>query len=313
MRMILLFVAAFSLGAAAPPGGEAPPYHALTHEFARFYDHTVKMPEAARVALFRKRFDRLFPGFYEPAPGQSEAEFDRQVARSLSGFAAIRPQYERVERDFPAAYARAMAHFRTFFPGFRPTLPVWFIHSLGRMDGGARTMRGKTYMIFGADVIARIHSDGTIGPFLDHELFHVENSRWFKDCVPETTVWCALWQEGGATYAASQMNPGADDHALMLDQPKPIRAAVDADWRTALCTTKRDFDAATRKAYANYFFAGSGGRFPARWGYYVGYRLMQRIGKAHSLGEIDHMDHRAARAALTSALDAAIAEAGGCA
>ncbi|RIA46878.1 putative Zn-dependent protease DUF2268 [Hephaestia caeni] len=309
-RSVLFLLAGLALSGAAPARA---PYHALTHDFERFHDRTAEMPEAARVALFRKSFDRLFPGFYEPSPGQSDVEFDRQVAKALNGFAAIRPQYERVEHDFPAAYAKAMEHFRTFFPGFRPTLPVWFIHSLGRMDGGTRTIRGTTYLVFGADVIARIHSDGTIGPFLDHELFHVENGRWFKDCAPETTVWCALWQEGGATYAAAQMNPGADDHALMLDQPKPIRAAVDADWRAALCTTKRDFDADTRDAYSGYFLADGAGRFPARWGYYVGYRLLQRVGEHHSLSDIDHMDHRAARAALTKALDAAIAEAGGCA
>jgi len=307
MRLILMLAAMLALGSAAPP------YHSLTRDFVRFHDETATMPQAERVASFRKRFDRLLPGFYEPASGQTDAQFDQQVAKALDGFAAIRPQYEKVERDFPAAYAQAIAHFRRFFPGFRPTLPVWFIHSLGRMDGGTRQVNGKTLMIFGADVIARIHSDGTIGPFLDHELFHVENGQWFKDCDPDTTIWCALWQEGGATYAASQMNANADDHMLMLDQPKPIRAAVDADWRTALCATKRDFDAGSEQAYQSYFMGNTGKHgFPPRWGYYVGYRLMQRIGKQHSLGEIDHMDHKAARAALVAALDGAIADAGGC-
>jgi hypothetical protein len=310
-RALLSCLFLFALCSASPA---RVPYHSLTRDFARFHDETTAMPQAARVALFRKRFDRLLPGFYQPASGQTDAQFDQQVTKALDGFAAIRPRYEKVERDFPAAYTQAIAHFRRFFPGFRPMLPVWFIHSLGRMDGGTRQVNGKTVMIFGADVIARIHSDGTIGPFLDHELFHVENGQWFKDCEPDTTVWCALWQEGGATYAASQMNPDASDHMLMLDQPKPIRAAVDADWRTALCTTKRDFDAGSDQAYQSYFM-GNGGKagFPPRWGYYVGYRLMQRIGKQHSLAEIDHMDHMAARATLTAALDGAIADVGGCA
>jgi hypothetical protein len=310
-RALFICLSLFALCGASP--AEAP-YHSLTREFARFHDKTETMPRTARIALFRKHFDRLLPGFYQPAFGQTDAEFDQQVTKALDGFAAIRPQYEKVERDFPDAYAQAIVHFRRFFPGFEPVLPVWFIHSLGRMDGGTREVNGKTVMIFGADVIARIHGDGTIGPFLDHELFHVENGQWFKDCEPDTTIWCGLWQEGGATYAASQMNAGASDHMLMLDQPKPIRTAVDANWPVALCTTRRDFDANSEQAYASYFLSHGGkAGFPARWGYYVGYRLMQRISKQHSLSAIDHMNHRAARAALSAALDGAIVDAGGCA
>lgn len=289
------------------------PYSSLTREFATFHDATRTMPEKDRVALFRQRFGKLFPGFYAPSPGQSDEQFERTIAGSLNRFDAIRADYEKVERQFPIAYAAGIRHFRAQFPGFRPVLPVWFVHSLGRMDGGTRTFNGKTYMIFGADVIAKIHTDGTIGPFLDHELFHVENGQWFKDCVPDTTVWCSLWQEGGATYAASVMNPGADDHTLMLDLPKPIRPAVDAQWPLALCTIRRDLDKGDEATYASYFFGGDRQQvFPSRWGYYVGYRLMQRVGKRHTLAEIDRMDHAAARKEIDRELRAMIAEAGGC-
>jgi len=296
--------------AAASPPPAAPPYHSLTAEFEHFYDETTAMPDAQRVALFRQRFDALFSGFYEPADGQSDAEFNASIAKSLAAFPALREKYEATERDFPAAYAAGIAHFRAQFPGFKPTLPVWFVHSLGRMDGGTRTLKGKNYMIFGSDEIAKIHGSDDIGPFLDHEMFHVENGQWFKDCE---AMWCSLWQEGGATYAASVMNPGSDDHRLMLDQPGPIRAAVDADWRGALCQVRTDLDSTDHKVYAGYFFGGKHEqKFPARWGYYVGFRLMQRIGKTMTLSQIDHLDNKAARPVVTRELDAMIAEAGGC-
>ncbi|THD36552.1 MAG: hypothetical protein E7773_05945 [Sphingomonas sp.] len=307
---LIVLDAAMLTGAAKQPPA---PYHSLTREFAQFYDSTVAMPEAARVALFRQRFAARFPGFYAPADGQSDEQFNRNIAASLRNFPALRARYEQTERDFPRAYAAGLRHFRAQFPGFKPVLPVWFVHSLGRMDGGTRTYGGKTYMVFGADVIAQIHGDGTIGPFLDHELFHVENGQWFKDCQPDTTVWCSLWQEGGATYAASVMNPGADDHTLMLDLPKPIRPAVDAKWQAALCTLRRDLDKGDQATYASYFMGGGGEQaFPKRWGYYVGYRLMQRVGKRHSLAQIDHMGHAAARAEIDRELGGMIAEAGGC-
>jgi hypothetical protein len=306
----LLLSAALALApaAAAPPA--KPPYHSLTAEFERFHDETVAMPEPQRIALFRKRFNALFPGFYEPADGQTEAGFEASIAKSLAAFPALRARYEATERDFPRLYAAGIAHFRAQFPGFQPRLPVYFIHSLGRMDGGTRTLKGKDYMIFGADVIARIHDRADTGPFLDHEMFHVENGQWFKDC---DQLWCSLWQEGTATYAASVMNPGADDHKLMLDQPAPIRAAVDADWRGALCQTRADFASTDQKVYAGYFFGGERQqKFPARWGYYVGFRLVQRLGKTMSLAAIDHLDNQAARPIVVRELDSMIAEAGGC-
>ena len=313
MKRTIMALAGLLLIQASGNARTTAPYRSLTRDFAKFQDATRAMSEKERVALFRQRFGELFPGFYAPSSGQSDAQFDRTVAASLNGFDAVRAGYEEVERQFPVAYAAGIRHFRAQFPGFKPVLPVWFVHSLGRMDGGTRTYNGKTYMIFGADVIAKIHADGTIGPFLDHELFHVENGQWFKDCEPDTTIWCSLWQEGGAVYATSVMNPGADDHTLMLDLPKPIRASVDAQWPLGLCTLKRDLDKSDQATYASYFMGGGSDQaFPKRWGYYVGYRLMQRVGRRHSLAEIDRMDHAAAHAEIDRELTAMIAEAGGC-
>ncbi|MGN6819691.1 MAG: hypothetical protein ACTHJR_13570 [Sphingomonas sp.] len=305
----LLLVTLLSIGAA--PNRSPPAYRSLTREFAHFYDATRSMPEAARVALFRKRFDALFPGFYEPADGQTGAQFNTSVANALAKFPEIRARYEQTERDFPRAYAAGIRHFRAQFPGFRPSLPIWFVHSLGRMDGGTRTLRGKNVMIFGADVIARIHDSRDIGPFLDHEMFHVENAQWFKDC---DAMWCALWQEGLATYAASVMNPGADDHLLMLDQPAPIRAKVDADWRTALCQVRRDLMSTDQKVYGSYFYGREDPAriFPARWGYYVGLRIMQRLGKDRTLRDLDHLANGPAKVLLAGELTKMIGEAGGC-
>ena len=300
------------LANAAEARSRAPaPYRSLTREFTRFYDSTRDVPEARRVALFRKRFDVLFPGFYEPADGQSEAAFDASIAKAFAKFPTIRARYEQAERDFPKAYAAGIRHFRAQFPGFRPTLPVWFVHSLGRMDGGTRTLRGRNVMIFGADVIADIHDSRDIGPFLDHEMFHVENAQWFKDCDP---IWCSLWQEGMATYAASVMNPGADDHLLMLDRPAPIRAKVDADWRGALCRTQRDLLSTDQKIYGRYFFGRDDPErvYPARWGYYVGFRLLQRLGRTRSLRALDHLANADAGPLVKRELQAMIDEAGGC-
>jgi len=317
MRPLLsLLIALLSLtpaAAAAPKPAPSAPYHSLTRDFARFYDETQGMPEDRRVAAFKARFAPLFPGFYAPADGQTEEQYGASIRGALANFAALRPRYEQAERDFPRAYAAGLAHFRGTFPGFKSTVPIWFVHSLGRMDGGTRTLEGRNTLIFGADVIAKIHDSGDIGPFLDHELFHVENSRWFPDCEPDTIVWCSLWQEGLATYVSGTMNRTTDPHMLMLVFPAPIIPAVDADWRGALCMTRGDLEKSDRATYAMYFMGGGSRHpYPARFGYYIGYRVMQRLGKRYSLAALDKMGRAEARKRLFATLDAMIAEAGGC-
>src|SRR3569623_2079362 len=93
-RMLMALSVSLLLSAARAAREPAAPYASLTRQFAEFHDATTTMPEKDRVALFRQRFDALFPGFYEPAPGQSEAQFQTNVAKSLSGFNAIRADYE---------------------------------------------------------------------------------------------------------------------------------------------------------------------------------------------------------------------------
>ena len=178
LTLLSLIAAAIAPASArTPTQSQAAPFHSLTSEFTRFYAETVAMPEDQRVKLFEKRFDVLFPGFYEPMDGQTQEQFDHSVEAAIKDFGQLRPKYEQAEREFPAAYAAGIVHFHQTFPGFRMTMPVWLVHSLGRMDGGTRKIRGVNTLVFGADAIARYHDSRDIGPFLDHEMFHVENSR----------------------------------------------------------------------------------------------------------------------------------------
>jgi hypothetical protein len=313
MRLFALLGAAlFALVAlradAAGPAG--PGLVSLTRQFADFADATRLLPEAERVRRFRAEFGRLFPGFYTPRNGLSDAEYDARLVRALQRFPERRADYERVEREFPAAYAAGMRKFRARFPDFRPASSVYLLHSLGEMDGGTRTIGGRNYLIFGADVIARVHGPKTFEPFLDHELFHVQNGRSFADCEP---LWCSLWTEGLATYAAWVMNPGATDRQLLLELPRPMRPEVEADWRRAFCLihARRNSEA---PADYRMFFTGAAAPdgLPPRYGYYVGLKLMKRSGRGHDLARLARLDQLAARRLLEAELARTAAEAGGC-
>lgn len=285
-------------------------YIDLTADFSRFVDETAGMEEAARVAAFRKQMDVLLPGFYRPRFGATPEQYDARIARALKSFAELRPKYEQVQRDFPAAFDAGIQHFRREFPDFSPNVSIYLLHSIGEMDGGTRELHGKGYLIFGADMIAQLHEPQGLTPFLDHELFHVENGKYFPECEQ---VWCPLWAEGQATYAAKMMNPGADDRQLLLTFPKPIRAAVDASWPAALCFTRDRLSSAKFADMGALFVGGSGVKeFPERFGYYVGLRVFEELGGEYKLPELAHMSPERAKAALTTAVDRLIEKAGGC-
>lgn len=286
------------------------PYIDLTADFSRFVDETAGMKEADRVALFHERMDALLPGFYAPRYGATTAQYDAGIARAFKRFAELRPGYEQVQKEFPAAFEAGIQHFRKLFPGFTPNVPVYLLHSIGEMDGGTRELNGKVHLIFGADVIANIHDAHDLTAFLDHELFHVEHGKHFSECGE---VWCALWAEGLATYAAEVMNPGADDGQLLLTTPNPIRAAVDANWSAALCFTRARLFSADPANVEALFVGGADTKdFPERFGYYVGLRVAEESGSKHKLPELASMPPARAKAELTAAIDRLIRKAGGC-
>jgi hypothetical protein len=109
------------------------------------------------------------------------------------------------------------------------------------------------------------------------------------------------------------MNPDADDRQLLLTQPKPIRGAVDEKWPSALCFTRARLFSAEAADLSALFVGGSGAKdFPERFGYYVGLRVAQELGREHSLPELSRLPPERARAAVTAAIERLSQQAGGC-
>jgi hypothetical protein len=291
-------------------GVHSEPKHAqyidLTAHFSRFVDETAGMEKAARVALFRKQMDPLLPGFYAPRFGMTPANYDEHIARAIEDFPKLRHRYEQMQQGFPAAFDSGIQHFRKEFPDFIPNVPVYLLHSVGEMDGGTRDLGGKVYLIFGADVIAQIHDAHDLTPFLDHELFHVENRKYFADC---DQVWCPLWAEGLATYAAKVMNPGADDRQLaLLPQTDPRHRGRRLS-RSAVLTPSGCFSVRSR-AWTP--CCGRRGREAVSRSirYYIG-RVFEELGAEHKLPELAHMPPERAGGVVGS-VDRLIQKAGGC-
>jgi hypothetical protein len=195
----------------------------------------------------------------------------------------------------------AVAHFHTLFPGFRSPLPIFLYHSLGQRDGGSALLDPgrRQVMLFGADLIAQLHTDDVLQPFFEHELFHLEHVRAFPGC---DQFWCALWQEGLAVDAAAAMTPNATDHQLFLDIPTAIRARTDARWTEALCFVSTHFNDSGEAVIGRALKVGGKPPpgLPDRFGYYVGYRLAQATGQ--TVPSLAQLDERAVRPLLRATL-----------
>ena len=133
-------------------------------------------------------------------------------------------------------------------------------------------------------MIDRLYKDKPIKPLVEHELFHLMHHRTFKHC---DTVLCNLWEEGLATYVASKFNPGADDAALGLTVPAPIKPAVEANRQAAICVVRQRLDSEKAEDYAPLFYGNQKlPGLPARMGYHVGLLVVQEIGRTRDLKQL---------------------------
>jgi hypothetical protein len=307
IRTLAIAVALLLTGCAtapAPQAGNALQFVDLTDEFAEEWDRTASMAEAGRVSTFKERFAALLPGFYshERFKGSSLAQYDERFLQGLRKFPQERAGIEEISRRFSSILDPARRSFEAQFGPMTGYLPIYLVHSLGEFDGGTRMLPGGVRLLFGADLMARLHNGQNVAPFFHHELFHLYHSRFFSECEP---LWCGLWQEGLAIYVAAKLSPGATDAELLLTLPEPLRVAVDAHRNEAVCTALARFNS-TDIADANALFSSRrlNANLPPRFGYYVGYLAVAEAGRDRTLKELAAMPVGEARLLLASSLRA---------
>ncbi|MCW5660221.1 MAG: hypothetical protein KIT60_21165 [Burkholderiaceae bacterium] len=264
------------------------------------------VPQQARllhdmlVAHHPEVYNAQVLGFDATQPLQHDLE--RRYTRWL---ARLRPHLERMRRvsqqiagDLPR-YERS---FRAAFPDMAYDGEVYFLNSLGAFDGATRTVKGRTALLFGVDMIALIYGDG-VDPqaFFHHELFHVYHAQ-VAPAVRGEHIYRDLWGEGLAIHVAQTLNPAAAGVALFgLPLDMPARA------RRMLPELARDLrahlDSTAREIYLRYFLGHDmHGDVPPRSGYYVGYEVARRIGRGQSLQALARLQGPALRAAIEQAL-----------
>ena len=97
-------------------------------------------------------------------------------------------------------------------------------------DGGIQLVNNDLLIVFGVDMIAKIHNWENNIPFIQHELFHVYHIKIYKpsNTTPynEEALYNTMWLEGLATYISKLFNPGSSYAELLLDIPKNLKPEV---------------------------------------------------------------------------------------
>lgn len=279
----------------------------LAGAFDAFWQRTQQEPSAQRVAEFKQEIAPLFPAFYgiERYQGhRTQAQQDRSIAAALDGYPKIRSEYLKKSGQFERDLPRYTASFQAAFPDYKQSMPIYFLHSLGEMDGGPREFDGRSYLVFGIDGMVRYHGTSEESAFFHHELFHTYHAPALAACSDSEAVWVNLWSEGLATYVSKVLNPAADDKAMLLDAPEGMARRTRLVLKPAFANLESVLDRTDREINGQLFMLDGKevNGLPARRGYLLGYLVAQEAGKTRSLQEMAKLDCKGAREVVGQAV-----------
>jgi hypothetical protein len=274
--------------------------------FWRFWDAAKDQPQSAQLLLFDEMLVKEHPEVY----GESvfhivdngpdlRTRIGNFLLAAPANVAAMRKLSDSLEGDLPVY----LAGFQKAFPDFACRNPIYFLVSLGAFDGAVRPVNGSPALLFGVDVIARIHPQDELGALFDHELFHMYHRQitGMAGGIGEP-LYRALWEEGLATYVSGVLNPRVSESAILgrpedlAERAKPLLTQIARELLQNMDSTSPDL-------YQGFFLANSAPKdIPPRSGYYVGLLIARELGHDHSLQQLAKMNGESLRSAIRSAL-----------
>jgi hypothetical protein len=266
--------------------------HDLTPTFWKYWDGAEKLPVEEQVRLFVEQVVAAHPDVYTPhviglkADEPMERALLRRWPRFLGFVGAQLPLARKLSSQIGRELPNYDARFRKAFPDFAYTGDVYFLVSIGAMDGGTRKVNGKVALLFGVDVIARVYGDDADPEsFFHHELFHLYQEQ-FPDPDLEDTIAQSLWREGLAVYVADQMVPGTPE-SVLLGLPLSSPARIRSDLGRYAEELRAQLDSKSPEEYKKWFTGGGDtAEPPGRGGYTLGYLVVKEIARGRSPAEL---------------------------
>jgi hypothetical protein len=263
--------------------------------FWKFWDSTLQEPTEQRVGAFFDTVVAAYPDLFHHgliASGPltdlgTDPEVQARVAKYLADLSPFIPAMRHITVAIRDDFPRYVQEFSTTFSDYAPTTPVYFSVSLFGYAGGLRSGDEDTGLYFGVDELARIN--GNLKVIIQHELFHQYHYQISPDVVDNVAAWALMWEEGLATYVSYRMNPGTTaDQALVT--PNHL-SELAKPHLPALARRILDYaDSTDTNNYIDLFSAElTPAGMPARGGYYVGFRVAERLSKKHSLMQLAHL------------------------
>jgi hypothetical protein len=275
-----------SLLTGAPGVAASPcPRQNLLPGFDRFVAATATFSPEARATAFVADYAARHPEFYligRVNRLDALADPARRYFRGGESRPGMRPldpaMTSRIGRTIDQRFDATQRRFLTQFPDFRCDVRILFGVSLDRFDGTLVRDGAGSRLLFGVDMISRVHSPETLPALFDHELFHIYHAqvsaRPPRGPLP---LWWGMWLEGLAIHASGRMNPELTPDQLFW-YPPGIVARGNARRPEIARAMLADIDA-TGERYDRFFTASENAAgLPPRAGYYMGWRMAQAIG-----------------------------------
>jgi hypothetical protein len=280
--------------------------------FWKFWDSTIDEPSDRRVRAFFDTVVASFPDLFHHGLIASGAltdlggvpEAQARVAKYLHDVGTFVPAMRHITVTLRDDFSRYAQEFSATFPDYAPTTPVYFTVSLFGFSGGLHVSGEDTGLYFGVDELARIHgSSGNLKLICQHELFHQYHYQIAPEITDDLAAWAFMWEEGLATYVSRRMNPGTTaDQALV----EPHRLSELAQpLLPKLARRLRDIaDSTNQNDYMELFSAErTESGIPPRSGYYVGYRVAEKLAATRSIVDLVHLRGPELKLAVMSALE----------
>ncbi len=278
-------------------------------DFLALSDRVADAEPQAQAAAFNTDFVSRYAALYAPtaigvSPGPALDALALKGLRRAREEPVQRARHDTLLQAVPAVAAR----FAKAFPDFRCDFPVYLAPSFGRMDGAGREVAGRPSMILGVDTIAGFETDAQLPVFLAHEMFHryhFQAAGFSDDLAERDLIWRALWVEGLATYVSARLNPDRPLADALLF-PRDLEETATPLTPILAQEVRQSLDRVDPAVFALYFMGGDAnakrlGR-PSRTGYYLGYRVAERLGAHRSLAQLAHLKGPALRREIGEAL-----------
>jgi hypothetical protein len=272
----------------------------LMPPFWRFWDAAKDQPQSAQLQLFDEMVVKEHPEVYRESvlgagsngSGPRIADFLRSAPPNI---AVMRKLSDSLEADLPLY----LSGFQKAFPDFACQNPIYFVVSLGAFDGGVRSVNDSPALLFGVDVIARIHPENELGALFDHELFHMYHRQITgMGGGSGDPLYRALWEEGLATYVSGVLNPQVSESAI-LGHPEDLAARTRPLLSAIAGELLRNMDSTSPDIYQAFFVVNSARKdIPPRSGYYVGLLIARELGQRYSLQQLATMNGESLRSTI---------------